>query len=313
MKWQKGQAFILVLILLAVGTLLIVPALRFTFTGVRAQRISEDALTTQVAADAAVEDALWQMLSEGLLSTLNPDNPAYTYDFDLGLDRFKVDIEIPSVPQSEWLKYKQAEVKVDVVPNWLEAQPTEPPVLQYIVRVNMPQWDLTNFGLTLPLGLTYTDNSTLYMGPDKDLDPDAPVDGSKIWMNEQWVEMIAGGYVEVYEWPPPGGVIPDTAYLLITEEPDGRQRLEWIPVFVEVGRQALIQTYWVTGTPPWGIHYIEPYFVGNFGTFETDLTGALGVAIYNILMDVGGATYQVVVAYDSTTGEFKIVSYHIAG
>ncbi|GAJ12229.1 unnamed protein product, partial [marine sediment metagenome] len=40
MKGQKGQAFILVLLLLAVGALLIVPILDYTTTGLRAQQIS---------------------------------------------------------------------------------------------------------------------------------------------------------------------------------------------------------------------------------------------------------------------------------
>jgi len=42
--------------------------------------------------------------------------------------------------------------------------------------------------------------------------------------------------------------------------------------------------------------------------------GKIEVAMYNILMDVEGVTYQVVVAYDSTIppdGGFRIVSYQI--
>lgn len=311
MKLQKGQALILVLILLAVGALLIIPVLGFTFTGLHSQRLSEDALTKQAAADSALEDALWQMLNGGLLSTLNPDDPEYTYDFEFGLDRFKVNIEVPSVPESEWYKYRQVEVKVEVQPDWLEGQYDETPVFQYVIRISMPQWDLTNFGLSLPQGLTYIDYSALHIGPEKALDKDAPVEGSTIWMNDQWVEMIAGAYEEVYEWPPSGGVVPDTAYLLITTEPDGRQTLEWMPIFVEHGRQTLVHAYQVTGTPPWGINYVEPWLAGNFGSFDTGQTGGLGVAIYNILIDVEGVTYQVVVAYDSTTGEFKIISYQI--
>ena len=33
--------------------------------------------------------------------------------------------------------------------------------------------------------------------------------------------------------------------------------------------------------------------------------------MYNILLDYGGATYQVVVAYDSATDGMKIVSHQI--
>ena len=40
-------------------------------------------------------------------------------------------------------------------------------------------------------------------------------------------------------------------------------------------------------------------------------TAAVGVAMYTVLVPVGEVTYQVVVAYDSTTGSFKIISYQI--
>ena len=61
MKQQRGQAFILVLILLAVGGLVIVPVLDYTTTGLRSQQISEDTMLEAYAADSGVQDALCEL------------------------------------------------------------------------------------------------------------------------------------------------------------------------------------------------------------------------------------------------------------
>ena len=113
--------------------------------------------------------------------------------------------------------------------------------------------------------------------------------------NNQWEEMLVG------DEP------------VISTDPDGRQRLYWYPTFSAQGRRVFIQTCQASGSPTWGMHYIEPSFGGNFGVVETGETGALGVAVYVILIDVEGVTYQVVVACDYTVNppEMKIISYHI--
>ena len=72
MKRQRGQAIILVLILMAVGSMMIVPTLSYTTTALHSQTISEERVAKQYGTDAAVEDALYQML-DGLLDTLDPD------------------------------------------------------------------------------------------------------------------------------------------------------------------------------------------------------------------------------------------------
>jgi len=317
MKRQRGQALILVLILLAVGSLVIVPVLRYTVTGLRSQSISEDVVTKQYAADSAVEDALWQLLRNGVLDILNSDNTSYTYDFQLESDTFPVSIQVPTVPGSDWIPYlpdpeRELFAKVEVVPNWLEANAGYTP-FTYIIRIDSSQWvDITDFGFTLPLGLTYSDNSTLYRGPDPQhsLFPDAAVDYPRVdpLNDNQWEPMTAGRYEEVYDELPPDPD-PNKAYLLITTE-QGRQRLEWMPVFDETGRRAFIQAFQATGNPDWGVYYVEPSFAFEF-TFELGETAALAVAMYNILIDYGGATHQVVVAYDSATGGMKIVSHQI--
>ena len=75
---QRGQALILVLIALALGSLLITPTLGYVNTGLLESSISEEALLEQYAADAAVEYGLWQLKYnvDGLTDQLDPENPS---------------------------------------------------------------------------------------------------------------------------------------------------------------------------------------------------------------------------------------------
>ena len=78
MNRQRGQVLVLALIALALGALLIIPTLRYVFTGLVETRVSEKLLLEQYAADAAVEYSLWQLKYnvDNLTGQLNPDNPS---------------------------------------------------------------------------------------------------------------------------------------------------------------------------------------------------------------------------------------------
>lgn len=60
-RGQKGQALILVLILLLVGTIIITPLLNYMGTGLMAGKRNEVRMQELYAADAGVEDALWKI------------------------------------------------------------------------------------------------------------------------------------------------------------------------------------------------------------------------------------------------------------
>lgn len=295
MKGQKGQVLILVLILLAVGSLVIVPVIDYTNTGLRSQQISEDAMAEQCVADSSLEDALWKLLNE-----LDLNNPAANYS----LYGANIDIQVPQIAASAWHKYAEIEIKVDIEPNWLG---TSAEGTTYVIRINMPgQWDLTSIILPLPEGLTYKPDTSYYKGPDplQDLDPDAEVNISDqtVWWgpdNPGFVPMI-----KTEEEP------------TITGEDgsaweEGKQVVEWHPVFSEVGRRAFILICQVEGNPGWGIHYVQPRFESTSKGWvkETGNTAALTSGIYHIVIDYQGVTYLVVVAYDA--GGFEIISYQI--
>ena len=60
-KREGGQAFILVLILLAIGTALVIPALQLTGTALKSSQIVLPRVRALYAADAAQEYVLWKL------------------------------------------------------------------------------------------------------------------------------------------------------------------------------------------------------------------------------------------------------------
>ncbi len=64
MRDEKGQALILVLILLLIGSLIIAPHLGYMATGLKAGRVHEERMLELYAADAGVEDALYQIMND---------------------------------------------------------------------------------------------------------------------------------------------------------------------------------------------------------------------------------------------------------
>ena len=83
MRKQAGQAFILVLILLGVGALLVVPALRLTDTSLKSSQIVERQVKGLYAADAAQEYILWKLLYDNLGAQFTVDGQSASFNFDV--------------------------------------------------------------------------------------------------------------------------------------------------------------------------------------------------------------------------------------
>jgi len=60
-KGESGQAFIMLLIILAIGTLLVVPAMNLTATSLKSSEIVYDEVRALYAADGAQEYILWKL------------------------------------------------------------------------------------------------------------------------------------------------------------------------------------------------------------------------------------------------------------
>lgn len=80
---QAGQAFILVLILLAIGAVLVVPSLRLTGTALMNSPIVERQIKGLYAADAAQEYILWKLMYDVAWrnATLRDDDDSDTFKF----------------------------------------------------------------------------------------------------------------------------------------------------------------------------------------------------------------------------------------
>jgi len=309
---QKGQALIFALIFLAVGGLMIVPVLTYTTTGLHSQRISEEYLSDQDAADAAVMDAIWRILEQGALTQIDPETGTYAYDFELGLERWGVTIEIPSVGGSDWQTIKgNNRCKIEVFPNWLEAQGEE--TFYYVVRLDMVQWDLTEFSFRLPMGLGYDAGTAVSAGPESQsrIEPDADIDhvNSLYYRQKQpkdWQPMEAR-FEEVDQMPDP---LVESTWYLLKEWENGHHKLTWKPDFGATGNDTFFLVFQATGTLDWGIHYILPEFTDGVEVIPLEPTAGIASAMYNIIIDAGEQTISAVIGI-TPEGEIKLVSYQV--
>jgi hypothetical protein len=105
---ETGQALIIVLTLLLLGSLTITPVLLHVGTAVKTGRVYEDKAGELYAADAGVEDAIWQIKYERLESLLT--DPAYDpYDFGTtwtyGLSEPINDMDTTVEIENIWIPY----------------------------------------------------------------------------------------------------------------------------------------------------------------------------------------------------------------
>ena len=126
MKNQAGQAFILVLILLAVGGIILTPLLYYVSSGLNAEEIYASKTKDYHAADSGVEDALWQIkydhLDEKFIS------PAY--------DKYNYDIFGASYAYPESLDVNDRDVNVIISNLWIPIIDPDP-VEQGLSRFDM--------------------------------------------------------------------------------------------------------------------------------------------------------------------------------
>ena len=86
---EKGQVFILVLILLVVGGLILTPLLGLMSTGLMAGQVYERKMDQYYSADAGVEDAIWRIQTDSLTFVNNHSGP-----WELAVNGKNVTVEI---------------------------------------------------------------------------------------------------------------------------------------------------------------------------------------------------------------------------
>jgi len=313
-RGNSGHALILVLVFLALGAMMIAPAMSYVTTALRSQRVQEQRLSHWANADTALLDAVWEILNQAVLAQVN-ETGTFCYDLQLDLERWDITVEMPSFGGSEWQLIRgNNQCKIDVVPGWMGVGLEEDQTLHYIVRLDMVQWDLPQFSFALPLGLTYSNLTAVHCGPEsksaisRDAEVDVSVDPPRYWRlkrPEGWADMTSGAIVEVDEMPDPP--VPDTWYLLKEWQGDGKQKLTWKLDFGATGNGTFILVFEVSGILGFGMHSIVPVFGDGTEVIPLEATATVGAAMYNVIMETAGQTVLAVIGV--TEEGIKLISY----
>jgi len=130
---EKGQALILVVILMLLGSVIIASLLGFMSTGLLAGQVFEKKMNGLYAADAGVEDALWKILN---------DPPAsYPYSYSLSdVNDMSVNITIDAVET-----FYTLDVGWGGKHNYyfeLESEPVQPPYYDAGENDDIHEWQL---------------------------------------------------------------------------------------------------------------------------------------------------------------------------
>ena len=65
---EQGQALLMVLVMLLVGSLMVTPVLSFTATGLKSTQTQENRTLEFYATDAGIEDAIWKVKTNTILA-----------------------------------------------------------------------------------------------------------------------------------------------------------------------------------------------------------------------------------------------------
>lgn len=97
-KNQKGQILVIALILLALGSLLIVPTLQLTSTSLKSQGISESKMQELYSADSGIEYGIWCLENESIPKPY----PINQNSVDISIEQISATIyKITSIAQSD--------------------------------------------------------------------------------------------------------------------------------------------------------------------------------------------------------------------
>jgi hypothetical protein len=165
---QKGQALVLVLILMTVGVLIVTPLLSFMFTGLKAGQTYEAIADEFYAADSGVADGLWQIKYDHLETLFSTyDLYDYTSEWKYNLAEQVNDNSVAITIKNVWIPKSIAEPtnpdyvrqlimagKLMIVGN-VSAQSTQQIRIYYYRDVADPPLQVTEVGIWVPPGFSY--------------------------------------------------------------------------------------------------------------------------------------------------------------
>ncbi|MBA7604462.1 hypothetical protein ES703_11584 [subsurface metagenome] len=218
MRKQAGQAFILVLILLGIGALLVVPALRLTGTSLTSSQIVERQVKGLYAADAAQEYILWKLmwddLAGDLMDSYNPETPDEPPSAHYDLDVCGVSAGVTVVMRAEEGQGGTTLATDDKI------KPTKTVSHQYLPD-SVPDKREVDYLYTISLDYLSDineDNPKVYLDAIYDLPPsgiteyvgpsELSLDGGETWLpvpDPDYSKLVSKGYIKWpadYEWDP---------------------------------------------------------------------------------------------------------------
>jgi hypothetical protein len=273
---EKGQALIMVLVLLMIGSLTLPPVLSHIGTALKTGRMYDAKANELYAADSGIEDGIWQIKYDRLGILF--DDPEYDiYDFDstwsYSLDELINGLEANVTIRNVWIPkgvphLSPAESREIIESNKLMVAGTSSGATGYKIKINFTpgfgeEEDLMieSIGIWLPLGFTYVTGSSSLEEDDEDEYYSVPT-----------VESYAGGQAVVWDF----NSVPFTSF-------PGVSPLD-VPMMTEI-------TFDYAPTQP-GTSPVAIAWMTTSGVSDVSLSWDIDTRIYRIVSTAGGTEIE---------------------
>jgi len=281
MRGQKGQVFIMVLAVLAIGSLFLIPALLFMSTASLASQNAAAQTKENYSADGGVEHALWRLRYEpGFATSLTGDPPTASYSIDLNGAQTDVTVtsvftETPQVPPGGGGP-QSGRITVNKTVNPPSIPPLQRSVVTYTIivqNIGTSTVHLEKIGDNLPQSFHYLDGTS-------------------------------SGFTTV-----------NPTITIV----DGNEVLEWAfstPLPSVPKNQTGTQTFQAEATPEWGLYYNEGWVVASPDSLDYITSGTTAPVVagegsaYNIFSTANGATFQARVSINAD-GSISVISWQV--
>jgi hypothetical protein len=246
---EKGEILLLTLIFVMLGFLMIVPLVSFMGTGLKTSMVYDQKADTLYAADAGIEDAIWQIKYNRLTGTFADQNPAFD-PFDFNSTGWNYDL--PEVSGQPVINNKDVSVNIKNI--WIPQNVSTPTkstansivdtskilvtggaygtssfniVLTYYVGPN-ENLTIKTIGIWLPPGFTYVEDSSNLEADDQQpyyTDPGDPIPykGGQVIIWSYLTPLVFTEFpdVKTTDYPMTTSIIFDYTPALTGARPDG--------------------------------------------------------------------------------------------
>jgi len=204
---EKGQAFILALILLLLGSLIIAPLLIFMNTGVKAGQTYEENMYEIYAADTGVEDAMYRIIKDDASLLDLGENDSHSYDLPKSVNILPVNVTVTKLTLIQGLlgddEYNLSQphenwVQFDIPPELVERNYVEDWV-EYYCELNLHYDGTGNRGIET-VGAFFapvpSDENQIEGPYDENVIPVMTFD----YLESVETKVVSGGFAFIWRW-----------------------------------------------------------------------------------------------------------------